>query len=148
MDNAVEIAKQVITRCMEKGKPTRNLLLQTQMYYIQKAALKLHGEPAYSESIEAWGFGPCVPAVYYRYGGFGVTDIDVKFNTCLHWNTIKLVDYVLNELDQYSDYQLLSHMMELTSWKTVWKEGKGRGKEIPNTLIYDKFLIDDDYILR
>ena len=56
-----------------------NLKLQKLLYFAQCDHLKKHGEPLFSDTIEAWPYGPVVPAVYDAYkscGAFPITVFD------------------------------------------------------------------------
>ena len=55
MYSALELSKYIVTKCINDGKPISNLQLQKILYYIQRDFLK-QGEPAFSDTIEAWQF--------------------------------------------------------------------------------------------
>jgi uncharacterized phage-associated protein len=44
-----------------------NLKLNKLLYYAQGVFLARAGRPLFADDIEAWSFGPVVPAVYQRY---------------------------------------------------------------------------------
>lgn len=45
--------------------------LQKLLYYCQGYSLALTGKPMFEDEIEAWRYGPVVPAVYYEYKAYG-----------------------------------------------------------------------------
>ena len=63
MYSALELSKYIVTKCINDGEPISNLQLQKILYYIQRDFLR-QGEAAFSDTIEAWQFGPVVPNVY------------------------------------------------------------------------------------
>ena len=85
MYSAFDIAQYVLYRYMELNKSITNLKLQKLLYFIQRKSLQANQRPMFNEIIEAWQFGPVVPAVYYKYVGAGASEIyefslpDVKF---------------------------------------------------------------------
>lgn len=76
--NALNMAKYVINKCITDRCPVSNLQLQKILYYIQVAFLKRFGIPCFADEIEAWKFGPVVPAVYRKYCGFGAMPINIS----------------------------------------------------------------------
>lgn len=71
MYSALNIAKYIIDKCTRERYPVSNLQLQKILYYIQREFLQL-GTKAFSEEIEAWQFGPVVPAVYRQYAALAL----------------------------------------------------------------------------
>ena len=53
-----------------------NLKLQKMLYYEQGFHLAYFGTPLFEEEIEAWMYGPVVPAVYNTYSQYGRGGID------------------------------------------------------------------------
>lgn len=51
----------------DTGELISNLKLQKLLYYAQGLYLAMHGEPLFSDEIEAWQYGPVVPTVYQKY---------------------------------------------------------------------------------
>lgn len=60
-----------------------NLKLQKMLYYQQGFHLAMFGTPLFNDNIEAWMYGPVVPAVYEKYkvhGREGIkSDTDKEF---------------------------------------------------------------------
>ena len=75
------LSKYIISKCIEDKKPISNLQLQRILYYIQLSFLKSR-QLAFSDDFEAWGFGPCIPCIYYEYftnGMCPITNIKQSF---------------------------------------------------------------------
>ena len=63
MENkALDVAKYMVTKCVQDKCPISNLQVQKILYFIQKDFLQ-NGSEAFSDDIEAWQFGPVVPEV-------------------------------------------------------------------------------------
>lgn len=73
---ALEIAKYIITKYVNIGKPISNLKLQKLLYFVQGLALCTLERPAFDEEIIAWKYGPVVPEVYFEFSMYGALDID------------------------------------------------------------------------
>ena len=74
MYTAIDLSKYIVLKCIQDEHPISNLQLQKILYYIQKDFLS-RDDLAFSDSIEAWQFGPVVPNVYYYYCGYGAMPI-------------------------------------------------------------------------
>ena len=61
-----DLSKYIISKCIEDKCPISSLQLQRILYYIQLSFLKSN-QIAFSDDFEAWGFGPCIPCIYYDY---------------------------------------------------------------------------------
>ena len=73
---AKQIAQYVLEKCEHNGNPIANVQLQQILYCIQCAFLKERNERCFADDFEAFGFGLCVPNVYYH--------LDFASDTC--WN--------------------------------------------------------------
>lgn len=51
----------------DEGDAISNLVLHKLLYYAQGFHLALSGAPLFPESVEAWMYGPVVPAVYAKH---------------------------------------------------------------------------------
>ena len=59
-----------------QGELMSNMKLQKMLYYEQGFHLAVFGTPLFEEEIEAWMYGPVVPAVYEVYKDYGYNGID------------------------------------------------------------------------
>ena len=69
-----DLSKYIISKCIEDKCPISSLQLQRILYYIQLSFLKSN-QIAFSDNFEAWGFGPCIPCIYYDYFKNGMCPI-------------------------------------------------------------------------
>lgn len=65
--DAIDIAKYIVMYLHDKDVSISNLCLQRVLYVLQVEFLKRYGVPLFHNAINAWGFGPCVDDVYYKY---------------------------------------------------------------------------------
>ena len=65
--NALDVARYVIKYGNDRDYGVSNLKLQKILYFIQTYFLIQTNSPCFKEPIEAWDFGPIVPAVYKQY---------------------------------------------------------------------------------
>lgn len=88
-----------------------NLKLNKLLYYAQGVFLARTGVPLFSDSIEAWPFGPVVADVYHRYKECGRNPIqsngDIDRSRFKEDEFETLLD-VMRELGQYTGASLVS----------------------------------------
>ena len=107
------------------SEPISNLKLQKLLYYAQGYHLALFGSPLFTESVQAWSYGPVVPVAYYAYSSFrgrpiaatepgpiGLTD-----------NAIEVLDNVLRGYGRLSAAKLTT----MTHAESPWLDGKTSG---------------------
>lgn len=138
MYKVMDVARYVINRSYDIGRPVSNLKLQKILYFIQSEFLSDNGYPCFYEEIEAWDFGPVVPEVYYefkRYGSSIITKIDsyIDFSNG-SWNANryqftkdsislqdrKRIDKMIDLCGQYTASQLV----EITHNQLPWKKAR------------------------
>lgn len=105
-----------------------NLKLNKLLYYAQGVCLARTGRPLFSETIEAWEFGPVVPSIYHQYKCCGKNPIamsedDVDYASFSSDELDAILD-VIREFGQYTGAKLvsLSHRPD-TPWSTARSEG-------------------------
>ena len=92
-----------------------NLRLNKLMYFAQAWSLVLRQKPLFSESIEAWTFGPVIPSIYHKYKGYGkaqITTVDPSFRlSMLDAEEQRLLFATMAYYGEYSTHGLvdLSH---------------------------------------
>ncbi len=112
------------------AKDTSPMFVQKMLYYQQGYHLARFGTPLFAEDIEAWKFGPVVPAVYSKYERYGETSIAKP--------KARAVLFAPEEEDLfYAVYEKFSHfdayeLMMRTHKEKPWKEAMGKGA---NTVI-------------
>ena len=82
MFKAIDIARKLLLTAKRdsviegQGELMSNMKLQKMLYYEQGFHLAVFGTPLFEENIEAWMYGPVVPAVYEVYKDYGYNGID------------------------------------------------------------------------
>ena len=66
MFKVMDLAWFILRRCSNNGTPISNLHLQKILFFLQRDSLQNSGSPLFSESIEAWQYGPVIPELYFR----------------------------------------------------------------------------------
>ena len=134
--NATDVAKCIVSKCIWRNKPINNLTLQNLLYYVQLESIR-HGFYAFEDDFEAWQFGPVIPAVYYRFCGFGANPIwyDYEFNV-MDKDLMEIID---NVIEKKSGLMIWDYHNELqgpdSAHASVYKPGKGDRYEISKHLI-------------
>lgn len=99
-----------------------NLKLQKLLYYVQVLSLKRCNTILFEEEIEAWSYGPVIPAIYYKYKIFGrnILEIDEPNLLLLDENATAIVDDVIKDKGRYTGLAL----MDMTHNERAWRMGK------------------------
>ena len=116
MLTAMEVARYIINRYSEKGKPVSNMKLQKLLYLAQIYFLERTGKKLFEDDIKAWKFGPIVIDVYQGYCMFGANSIYRTYDGAK--------EIVENELGKYKEHKLnevLDENCKLESWELVRK---------------------------
>lgn len=137
--SAAAVANYIISHASE----VTNLKLQKMLYYIQGFALARLGHALFRDSIEAWTYGPVVPAVYDLFKEHGAAPIrrTVPAEDIANPYTQQFLDGLIRAMEPYSGGQLveLTHKMG-TPWSQVWGKGEGRFGIIPTEMIRQYFM--------
>ncbi len=138
MYKALDIAKYVVNKCTVEEHPVSNLQLQKILYYIQKDFLYRFNEPAFSEAIEAWQFGPVVPNVYYHFCGSGAMPIDITYEDVHIENDEhrKCIDSIVENKRTMDPWKLVNDTHKKNgAWDKIYKNGSGNHNVISLGLI-------------
>lgn len=145
---AMDVARLLIWQTnTEQGDLITNLKLQKLLFYQQGFWLAEYGEPLFAERVEAWAYGPVVPAVYDRFKGYGRTALDVqKEGREMHFAPAERERFFYSVYEvfvQYSASALMRMTHEEAPWKAAW--GCGKGTEITHEAMRQNFMgrIDD-----
>lgn len=118
--SAIDIANKILAKASnsEADGLICNMKLQKMLYYMQGFHLAFFGTPFFNEEIEAWMYGPVVPAVYEAFKLNG--NAGISFNE----EPLKLVkeeESLFNEVYRvYGAYSAIG-LMNLTHSETPWK---------------------------
>ena len=106
-----------------------NMKLQKLAYYAQGLHLALFNEALFDEPIEAWTYGPVVPALYHgykRYDKYGIPPSPEFKPSAIDQQTREFLDDIYQVFGQFSAIRL----MHLSHSDSCWKETE-IGQEIP-----------------
>lgn len=139
--SAVELSKFIVNNCIDVEHPINNLQLQVILYYVQKAFLD-KSMMAFDDKIEAWQFGPVVPAVYYHFCHFAAMPISIREsevsisreNSSIILPIIKRMR-VLHPWDSYREIDKPGG-----AWDIVYNNGQGLKQAIPISLLCSETL--------
>lgn len=138
MATAVEVAEYIVGICIKDKNAITNMQLQKLLYCVQERFLRETGDPAFDDSIEAWGFGPVVPAAYYRFSTFGAMPITMMLPTeelNLSKKNKKIIRSVVEEKLALSLWDLIDEITgDGGAWSRVYKD-KGNRAVISNAEI-------------
>lgn len=137
-------AKQVASYFIEKASQLNenndltNLKLQKMLYFAQVEHLKKYGEPLFDDAIEAWKYGPVIPAVYEWLKGCGayqITKFDIETSTdALDEEITSFLETIWDKYNAYSASGLVNKTHEANSaWAKTYNGGKGNRAIIPIT---------------
>lgn len=110
----------------DRGEVVTNLKLQKLLYYVQGFHLAFFGEPLFDDRIEAWTYGPVVPAIYHKYKMQGRSGIEVNpeedVENHLSPEQNDMLQQVLAEYGKFSAVRL----MEMTHTEKPWMDAYGK----------------------
>lgn len=135
MYSAIDVSRYVINYSNDKKYGISNLKLQKILYLIQAYFLIVEKQACFSDAIEAWDFGPVVPAVYHAYKQYGAGNIPrissyVDFDDQNIWNTRRIPyqkgilsqadrSLMRDVVDMFKDYSA-SDLVTLTHNQSPW----------------------------
>lgn len=136
MYKAIDLSKYIVTKCIVDGCAISNLQLQKILYYVQKDFLK-RDCVAFSDDIEAWQFGPVVPAVYYKFCGFGAMPITSTFEVGeIDSLDLQAIERVVDAKKLLNPWDLVADThRENGAWDQIYQNGLGNHRVIPLSLI-------------
>lgn len=69
--SAIAVAETVIAKFHEEGEAITQLKLQKILYYIKGWSMVIEKQPRFTETLEAWDYGPLAYSVRQAYGRAG-----------------------------------------------------------------------------
>lgn len=124
--SALDVAKYVIKHEHDKAREISNLRLQKLLYFVQAKVLVETDAPCFDDEIEAWDFGPVVPAVYYAYKIFGSWDIVIDDSVpFINKSVAAYIDSIVDYCKDYPTFQLV----DITHKQSPWKNARQKGKK-------------------
>ena len=134
----LDIAKYIVTKCIEDQKYITNLQLNEIMYIIQRDYLQKKGITLFDDLFEAWRCGPILTEVYYFFCGAGampLTDTYKSENIIIapeHKKRINKIIANTRELDPWDMMVLVNN--KDSAWKRTF-DTFGNRSLIPNEMI-------------
>lgn len=113
----IDVCRYIIEYCNKENYGVSNLKLQKMLYFAQKYFVKFCDRKLFEEPIEAWEFGPVIPAAYAEYKHFGAGEIvwDGKKGR-ISEKDATILEILVNFLSRYTETQLLRIVQKETPW--------------------------------
>ena len=161
MYDALTIARYIINYSNKQNDIWfSNLKLQKLLYFCQAYFLLDIGLPCFMDTIEAWDFGPVIPAVYHEFKQFGagwippvkqyrykpnpnrpLDFVTIDFDeTCINKETRKLVEDVVDNFKDYDNVALTTLVHHQEPWKQAFSSSISN--TITNESLVDYFSED------
>ena len=127
---ALDIAKKLIFKAQNDepngGESLTNLKLQKLLYYQQGFHLAFFGTPLFAEDVEAWMYGPVVPAVYDEYSAYGSSALpEVKEPVSLSEDEEELFNEVYDAYREFSAIGLMNRTHSERPWLDAVPHDRG-----------------------
>ena len=130
--NAKEVAKYFIYLSSKKSvgdnkekEGITNLKLQKILYFAQAYFLAKIGKPLFTDTIEAWEFGPVIPSIYHKLKKYGSNPIiDEKDKSTISVEDKEILDKVWEAFGGYSASRLVDITHVLTPWVEAYNSSK------------------------
>lgn len=134
---AIDLAHYVINKCTEDKKFINNIQLQRILYFIQLTYCRAtNGKLLFSESFEAWPYGPIVVSVYQEYIDLGARFINKKYTINIDNKLASFLNSGIEILREKYPWDLIrSSNAPGSPWDKIYQNGSGYKKIIPNKLI-------------
>lgn len=135
----------------ERANDLTPMKLLKLVYIAHGWSLGLLGKPLFNEEVEAWKFGPVIPALYHSVKAFGKSQVDRELMThpfmaddCKEIKKDSIEDVLLNKVweayGHLSGVQLSSITHKPGSpWEKTWDNKALRGLIIPTTAIQEHY---------
>lgn len=138
----VHIAHEQKVPVPETGEEIRedihHLKLQKLLYFAQAAHLAIHGTPLFSDRIQAWAFGPVIPAVYEHFRRYGSGPIAVEEGECSSDTLKNFLLEVWKLFGKYSAIELMNISHKVGPWSEYYRGGRDN-TVIPESAIQEAF---------
>ena len=118
MERAIDVAAYIIRKYREvSGEEIDEMKLHKLLYFTQREAIAITGEPAISDSFEGWKYGPVCCAVRKLYYN-GEINAEIKaIPSALQY----IADNVIYEYGSLASWKLSQLSHEEKSWKNARK---------------------------
>lgn len=123
------VANHILNYGHKHGIEITNLKLQKLVYFAQGFALAKIAHPLYAEEIQAWTYGPVIPALYERVKAYGNAPIRGNIEAPDAIPTESEEARVINEMMEMIGAAPATRLVSLsheanTPWAAAWAQGK------------------------
>ena len=134
---ALEVAKYIVNRGIDRNKPISNLQLQKILYFSNIDVIRECDKKLITDGqFEAWDYGPVLREVYNKFSHYGATKLTIReeVEEKLDADVKKIVDKSVDIYIDKSPWELVrkSHQKN-SAWYKSYKSG-------------DKNIISNEYI--
>lgn len=129
MYSAERVAEYILCLADLNGDTITNLKLQKLLYYAQAWFLvNNNNQRLFCDEIEAWQYGPVVPAVYSKYQKYGRSIIETECNLFTDFedfdeNTRRYLEEFCEIFLKYSATELVGMTHQELPWNEAVKQG-------------------------
>jgi uncharacterized phage-associated protein len=125
---AMDIARYILHRCTERGRPIDNLKLQKVLYFVWAKFYKQTGKNLFEDKFLAWRYGPVIWDVYYQYRRYVASPIEVSEG----FELTEDEDIIRDAVDHYCGKYVGELINKTHAAGTPWSQAyvHGRGTEI------------------
>jgi uncharacterized phage-associated protein len=136
-DYIIFLGSQKVVGDNKEREGVTNLKLQKLLYLAQAYFLAKLDKPLFSDSIEAWEFGPVIPNVYHKFKKKGSSPIIIKKDK----SNLSLEDKeVINKVWEAFGGYSAGRLVDITHAHTPWKEAyNSANNEISNKTIKEYY---------
>lgn len=129
MNTALDIAKHIINRCNEDGRPINNLQLNCMLYILRQRLLR-EGKHAFFDDFKARQFGPVVPNVYYHFCHYAAMPIEPPYPYPVPFvRHAEIIYAVIEENQRLPIWKLLCKCKD-AFWQRAWNSCLAGGSDI------------------
>lgn len=150
MLKAMDVAKYIVSKCAENGKPVYPIVLQKYLYYMQHRWLKKVDKPLFDDDFRAWGFGAVVEDVYYYFTFCGVSSCTIRFPNYQNIIENKKIRNIIDAQIKYlQEWDILDLIRQLYDHKNAWYKIHSKyEKDVEWKNIFNKPIIPKDLIKK
>ena len=136
--SGLDIAKYVINRCKNYGKPVSNLHLQKILYFLQGEYFNATNTWLIKDDFLAWQYGPVLQDVYDEYSWYYSSLIYEDYDIQLTCVNKEIIDSIIDEKRKKTAGQLVEESHKIGgAWQSCHNGLKST--VIPKDLIKNEF---------
>lgn len=148
MLSALDVAMYLLYIAFQNGDTITNLKMQKLLYYAQAWYMVNNGgKPLFSDEIQAWKYGPVVPAVYHFFKEYNscpishaVTEADIS---SVGQHERDFLDEFAAEYFSMSATELVSMTHNEAPWKTAYGKGDNAAIDTAEMYSFYKAMLDE-----